>query len=127
MTLILKLIVFVLGLLLVMQTIASAIQTFVLPRGATDFITGAVFRFIRWCFDLLLKPTKNYATRDRFMALYAPVSVLVLLPGWLILVSIGYTGLAGFCWLASQLRFSTYRSQHFDHGTLTDMVFRPRT
>ena len=93
MTLILKLIAFALGLLLVMQTIASAIQTFVLPRGATDIITSAVFRFIRWCFDLLLKPTKNYATRDRFMALYAPVSVLVLLPVWLILVSIGYTGM----------------------------------
>ncbi len=93
MVLFLKFITFVLGLLLVMQTIASAIQTFVLPRGATDFITRGVFRFIRWCFDLLLKPTKNYGTRDHIMALYAPVGVLVLLPVWLILVSIGCAGM----------------------------------
>ena len=42
-----KLAVFLLGLLLVLLTIASAIQTFVLPRGAVDLITGTVFRFIR--------------------------------------------------------------------------------
>ena len=59
----------------------------------SDLITGAVFRFIRWCFSLLLRRTKNYVTRDRFMALYAPISVLVLLPVWLILVSIGYAAM----------------------------------
>ncbi|MFC1997925.1 hypothetical protein ACFLXI_10055, partial [Chloroflexota bacterium] len=88
-----KLAVFLLGLLLVLLTIASAIQTFVLPRGAVDLITGTVFRFIRWFFDLLLKRTKNYSTRDRFMALYAPVSILLLLPVWLILVSFGYAAM----------------------------------
>jgi len=86
---ILNLLAFVLGLLLVIATIASAIQTFVLPRGSVDFISGVLFRFIRWCFDILLKRTKNYAARDRLMALYAPVSVLILLPIWVILVSIG--------------------------------------
>lgn len=89
----LKLSIFVLGLLLVLATIASAIQTFVLPRGAVDLITGTVFRFIRWGFDLLLKRTKKFETRDRFMALYAPVSVLILLPVWLILVTIGFAGM----------------------------------
>lgn len=93
MTIFIQLGIFVLGLLLVFVTIASALQTFVLPRGSADFITNAVFRLVRGCFDLLLKRTKNFTTRDRFMALYAPVSVLVLLPVWLILVSIGYAAM----------------------------------
>lgn len=93
MIVLLKFVVFGLGLSLVLGTIASAIQTFVLPRGTTDLITSTVFRFIRLFFDILLKRTKNYATRDRFMALYAPISILVLLPVWLILVSIGYAAM----------------------------------
>lgn len=84
---------FVVGLTLIIGTLASAIRTFVLPRGSADFITGSEFRLIRWFFSLLLKRTKSYDTRDRFMALYAPISVLVLLPVWLILVSLGYTAM----------------------------------
>lgn len=85
--------VFLLGLLLVFATIASALQTFVLPRGTADFITNTVFRIIREFFELMLKRTKNYTTRDRFMALYAPISVLMLLPVWLVLVSIGFAAM----------------------------------
>lgn len=85
--------VFILGLLLVFQTIASAIQTFVLPRGANDLITNTVFNLVRWFFNIVLKRINNYQTRDRFMALYAPVSILILLPTWLILVSFGYAAL----------------------------------
>ena len=81
---------FVVGLTLIIGTLASAIRTFVLPRGSADFITGSEFRLIRWFFSLLLRRTKSYVTRDRFMALYAPISVLVLLPVCLILVSLRY-------------------------------------
>jgi hypothetical protein len=84
---------FILGLLLVLSTIYSALETFVVPRGTADLITNTVFRLVRGFFNLLLKFTKNYSTRDRLMALYAPVSVLLLLPVWLVLVTIVFSAM----------------------------------
>jgi len=86
---------FILGLALFAVTLASAIRTFVLPRNATDWLTRSVFLAIRSIFDLRLRGATTYAQRDRIMAFYAPVTVLALLPTWLILVWIAYAGMFG--------------------------------
>jgi hypothetical protein len=52
-----------------------------------------VFRFIRRLFNLRLKRTRDYLGRDRVLALYAPVSILALLPFWLSLITLGYTAM----------------------------------
>jgi hypothetical protein len=44
-------------------------------------------------FNLRVRRIQNYHGRDRIMAFYAPVSMVALLPTWLLLILIGYTGI----------------------------------
>ena len=85
-----RLVVFVLGAALAVRTVASAILTFVLPRSANDAISGLVFRLLRAIFNLPLKKARSYQQRDRIMALYAPIGLLLLPPVFLILLFISF-------------------------------------
>lgn len=89
----LRIAAFILGFLLVAEAWLSAIKTFVLPRSARDPLTGLVFRSMRRVFNIPLKRAKSYAQRDRILAFYAPFSLLALLPTWLFVISLGYTGM----------------------------------
>lgn len=91
--LLINILVFLLGLSLVLFTLSSAIRTFVLPRSAPDGMTRFVFAIIRRFFNLRLRFAKTYEERDRIMAYFAPISLLMLLPTWLTLVLIGYMGM----------------------------------
>ncbi|TAK13598.1 MAG: hypothetical protein EPO32_04715 [Anaerolineae bacterium] len=82
-----------LGLIIVAATVLSAVRTFVLPRAAHDPITRIVFRGLRRVFDFRLRFARDYETRDRIMALYAPISLLALAPVWFALTTLGFTGL----------------------------------
>ncbi len=84
---------FLVGLAVVVFTLYSAIETFVLPRSANDPLTRFVFRVIRWFFDLRTKRARSYEERDRVMAFYAPIALLSLPPVWLILVLLGFMGM----------------------------------
>ncbi|MEZ4868345.1 MAG: hypothetical protein R3C14_43860 [Caldilineaceae bacterium] len=88
--LVLRTLLFLLGLALVALTLGSAIKTFVLPRGARDVIVRLWFRLLLWLFYLRMKWTSTYVERDRIMALYAPVALVLLLPIWLTFVTIGF-------------------------------------
>ncbi len=89
----LRVLIFAAGLALIVYTSRSAIHTFVLPRGASDLLSRIVFLTIRFLFDLRAKKAQSYEARDRIMASYAPLSLLSLLPFWLILILIGYMGM----------------------------------
>lgn len=91
--LLLQIAVFLLGLALVVGTIFSAVETFVLPRSANDPLTHFVFVNLRRLFDLRLKRIQSFEERDGVMAFYAPVALLSLPPLWLILVMFGYTAM----------------------------------
>lgn len=91
MDLILRLLVFLIGLTVVARTVFSAVQTFVLPRSARDSLTTFVFRVMRRVFDVPLKKTTTYEQRDRIMAFFAPIGLLSLPPVWLMLIAAGYT------------------------------------
>lgn len=88
-----RLLSFLLGLAIVAGTLYSAIETFVLPRSANDPLTRAVFLSVRKLFNLLTVRARSYQERDRVMAFYAPITLLLLPPVWLILVLIGYMGM----------------------------------
>jgi hypothetical protein len=83
--------VFLAGLTLVALTLLSAVRTFVLPRSALDPITHATYVSLRKVFNLRLRLARTFRDRDRVMALYAPIGMLVLLAVWLSLVLAGYT------------------------------------
>lgn len=93
MTSISHLFVFLVGLFISISALVSATRTLVLPRAAPDRIVGAVFGTMRRLFEFRLRWVNTYAERDRVMALYAPICLLLLLPVWLTLVLIGFMGM----------------------------------
>ena len=84
---------FLAGLVLVLLTLFSAISTFVLPRSARPLITRLVFRGLRAVFNLILRFAQSYRRRDAIMAYYAPISLMLLLPAWYLLIALGYTAI----------------------------------
>ncbi len=85
-----KLTLFFLGAGLVLVTLMSTIRSFVLPRSAQDWVADIVFRSVHSLFNLSLRWTSTYERRDRVMAFYAPVALMLLLPWWLFLVTLGF-------------------------------------
>ncbi len=65
----------------------------VVPRGDNDRLNRVAFRVVRHAFEALAPPTRPYATRDRIMAYYGPVSLMLLPAWWLVLLSLGYTAM----------------------------------
>jgi hypothetical protein len=87
---VLRILLFTLGMAIVLRTLISAVRTIVLPRGARDHITAFVFRTLRRGYDVALRFATTYERRDQIMASYGPVGLLLLLPVWLVLVASGY-------------------------------------
>lgn len=87
----LQIVAFIFGFVLVTWTLASSIRTFVLPRSAQDRITRFVFTRIRWFFDLRNRWSTTFEEQDRVLAMFAPISILALVPTWYILITIGFT------------------------------------
>jgi hypothetical protein len=81
------------GAWLAVWVLLSAVRTVVVPRGDPVMLTRAVFLSVRRIFDFWVKRAKTYEDRDRAMALYAPLS-LMLLPGtWVALTIAGFTAI----------------------------------
>ncbi|MGH2511764.1 MAG: hypothetical protein ACRDGQ_03655 [Candidatus Limnocylindrales bacterium] len=90
-----QVVVFVLGLLVVLRSILSAIRTFVVPRGAWDAISSFEFQVFWRLFRGLARPRLGYERRDAIMALFAPIA-LVVLP--LVLLGLILAGFAAMYW-----------------------------
>jgi hypothetical protein len=88
--LLLRIVAFPIGLAIVVATLLSAIRTLVLSRGSRDALTSYVFIAVRWLFRARLRWLHTYAERDRLLAYYAPLSLMVLPTFWLSLVLIGF-------------------------------------
>ena len=91
--LLIRLVAGVIGFAVVAAVVASAIRSFVLPRSVRDRVAQWVFRLVWLVFQPFTHAGLPYARRDRTLALYAPVSLLVLPAAWLTLVWIGYAAM----------------------------------
>jgi hypothetical protein len=89
----LRIAAFVAGTALVAATMAAAVRTVILPRGVPSRLARAVFQVTRLLFRVRTGRSPSYEKRDRVMASYAPLSLLVLLAAWLALVLMGYTAM----------------------------------
>jgi hypothetical protein len=87
---ILRIVGFFAGASIVFSILFSATQTFVLPRSTQDPLSRIVFIAIRTLFNLRMARANSYLERDRILAFYAPVALLMLVPVWYFLVVIGY-------------------------------------
>jgi hypothetical protein len=74
----------------VLLTLTSAVKTVVVPRATPVLITRCVFVAMHALFAVALWRRRDYRSRDRVMALYAPFGLLTLPLVWLALVAIGF-------------------------------------
>ncbi|HZT07325.1 MAG TPA: hypothetical protein VFC51_09865 [Chloroflexota bacterium] len=86
----LHIVVFVLGATISLAAVLSAVRSFVLPRSAPDRLARWVFRATRSLFGLWIRGASTYEEVDGRMALYAPLSLLLLPIAWLATSGVGY-------------------------------------
>ena len=85
-----RILVAALGTFLVVWTLGTAIKTVVVPRAYPSLLTRVHFVTLRRMFHLFTRPTRSFESRDKVMALFAPLG-LVLLPGvWVALIIVGF-------------------------------------
>jgi hypothetical protein len=89
-TMLVSVFLFVLGAAIVVATALSAVQTLVVPRATPMRLTRWVFRVVRVPFNFRGKHSSDYFEQERAMALYAPISLLILVIVWLVLIGSGY-------------------------------------
>ena len=80
-----------LGVVLALGTLRSAIRTVVLPRSEVVSLTRAVFLGLRKIFDLFAKDARTYEERDRVMASYAPLGLMLLAATWAVCEIVAFT------------------------------------
>jgi hypothetical protein len=88
-----RVVAFLAGAYVVLATFASSVRTVILPRGVPARLGRMVFRVVRKLFELRIGRGADYARRDRILVLYAPVSLLILLFTWLVLIFAGYAAI----------------------------------
>lgn len=91
MMIIVQILVLVLGAALAAYTFYAAALTFVVPRSSANILSGLVFRPMRRIFRFIAGRLSTYEQRDRLMALYAPLSLLLLVPFWLLITALGFS------------------------------------
>ena len=80
---------------LVLGTIASAVRTFVVPRAQYSLLTRVVFLGMGRVFNLYmrLRGYDDWPQRDRVLAYFAPVTLLILPVVWLNCLTFGYAAI----------------------------------
>ena len=81
------------GITMVLGILVSAIRSTILPRGVRSWIAALVFGVTRVVFRLRAGRSPSYERRDRVMAMYGPVALLLLLATWYALLIAGFTAL----------------------------------
>lgn len=79
------------GTLVIIYTLITAIRIFVLPRAQNAWIARQVYRLVYRLFLLISARARTYEERDRALAYFAPVILLVLPIIILLMLIIGYT------------------------------------
>jgi len=83
--------VFVVGVALVVLAAGSAVRTMVVPRAIPSTLSRLIFLAMRYVFLAFVGRSPSYERRDRVMAFYAPISLLIMPIVWLAIVFSGYS------------------------------------
>jgi hypothetical protein len=80
----------IIGIAMVVFVLDAAIRTFVVPRASIVLLTLIVFRSVRRVLLLFAPERSGYERRDRVMAFYAPMALLVLPAVSMIIIFFGF-------------------------------------
>lgn len=78
------------ALLVVLVTVVSAVKTVVVPRAIRARLSAFVFVTVRRGFERVGRRQTDYYVRDGTMALFAPISLLMLPLTWLVVTFVSY-------------------------------------
>jgi hypothetical protein len=131
--LVIRIIVAALALAEVTGVLLSVLRSVVLPRAVPARLARLTFLIVRFGLLARLRGRTDYATRDRVLALQAPLGLFAQLLMWALLIYVGFAGLfwavgdtAGGDPLARTLELSgsSMLTLGFDspHGLLSDFV-----
>jgi hypothetical protein len=87
----------VLGVILLVATVANVIRTLILPRGTASRVATSLWWFWRTLLSGVLGRGRRYETRDRLLAWMAPMILVTQLLGWLAALFVGF----GLCMYAT--------------------------
>ncbi|MFN8167996.1 MAG: hypothetical protein U0S36_04355 [Candidatus Nanopelagicales bacterium] len=85
-----SLLCFVIGLAIVLAVGSSILRTLVVPRGVRSKLASAVLRATLAVFRAVARRTSTYRARDAVLAYAAPLSLIVTLMTWLLLLFVGF-------------------------------------
>ena len=117
---VLRVAVSVVAVVVIAWTLSSAVRTVILPRVTRSLLDRIVFRSLRWGFRGVARLREAYSWRDRVMALFAPVGLLVLVGVWLTLATAGFTAVY---WAAEQRGWT--EALHTSGSSLLTLGFAP--
>jgi len=90
---VLRVVAAILGVVLVLYTIDSALRSFVLPRADRSRLTSIITVLIYRLMSLRFRPDTPFATKDKILAMHPPYTMFILPLIWLANLVIGYTGI----------------------------------
>jgi hypothetical protein len=90
MSLALEIVAFLAGAVLAAGTLLSAVRSTILPRATKNRLGRLTIRVVRAGSHLLTGRSPSYESRDRVMAMFGPVVLLLLLLTWLVLIIVAY-------------------------------------
>ena len=87
------------GLFVVVMTFLSAVKTVVVPRATSQLLTRVAFTTMRRIFGVIAHPKRPFLEQDRILALYAPLTLVLLPLVWVTMTVFGFAciqwGIAG--------------------------------
>jgi len=81
------------GVALVAWALLSALKTVVLPRSESSILVRGLFIQLRRAFNVVAGPKRSFAFRDRVLAYYAPLGLLLMPIMWVVMVLLGFAGI----------------------------------
>ncbi len=81
---------FVVGVAMVLTTLASVVVTLVVPRGVSSRLANAVTGAVSGLFRMLAGRRERYEDRDQLLSLAGPAVLVATLATWLALVYFGF-------------------------------------
>lgn len=85
-----SLLCFLVGLAIVLAVGSSILRTLVVPRGVRSKLSNLVLRATLAVFRAVARRTSSYLARDAVLAYAAPLSLIVTLMTWLLLLFVGF-------------------------------------
>lgn len=111
MDVVVKVLWFAAGVAMVVVLIDALVRTLVLPRGSVVRLTRLIWVSSRRVFDLIAARCDTYEDRDRVMALFAPLTLLLQPVVWLSMA------LVGFMMMFHALGVSSWRTAFTESGS----------